>query len=106
MVPYNQTTRLSSVTLYGAAFGTAGSLRGVPLNDQAAFYRVYKLYSVGVSNMNVLGLSTAFPLLVAMRQSHALRRLIGVITDYCFTTDLIYLSVLYLHDTFCQLQLG
>jgi hypothetical protein len=91
----NQATRLNSFALYRSAIGTAWSLLGILWNGQAVLYLVYKLYSVGVSNVTLLGLSTAFPHLVAMQQSYAFRRLIGVITDYCFTLDLTCLSVLY-----------
>ena len=100
MGPFNQTTRLSSVALYGVAVGTTWSLLGVVYNGQAAFYLAYRLYSMGDSIMTVLRLSTAFPHLVAMQQSHAFRRLFGVITDYCFTTDHTCLSMLYLRDIF------
>ena len=88
MWPYNQTTLLCTVVLYGVAVGTAWTLLGVPYNDHAAFCLLYKHYSVGVSNMTVLGLLTAFPHLVTMHHFYVFRRLIGVITDYCFTTNL------------------
>jgi len=95
MGPYNQTNLLCTEALEGAAVGMAWSLLGVPYKDQTAFCLTYRHYSVGVSNMAVLGLSIVFPHLVAMQHLYAFRCLIGVISDYSFTTDLTCLCVLY-----------